>query len=508
MEFGYFTLSDNHYPNNPRSANQLVMEIREQAILADRLGMHSAWIGEHHFDSLGVNSRPDLLLANIASQTKNIRLAPAVTVLPLHHPVHVAEMWATLDLLSNGRVDFATGRGYDRKEYAPFGADFFASAEIFEEGIEVLLKAWNSPGKWSHKGKFYDIPEMSITPRPVQKPIPFYVASFSKTSLEMAAKRGLNIIYAPFAAGMVFGGLDKAVDSYREACVKHGNKPGRAMCSYFIFIADDDKTEDYGRQSQMDYFRHCVIQAFPQKKEDAPPTMQYFLKIVDILLKAWTSPGTWSHKGRFYDIPEMRITPQPVQKPIPFYIASFSKTSLEMAAKRGLNIIYAPFAAGMVFGGLDKAVDGYREACVKAGNRPGRAMCSYFIFIADDEKAEDYGRRTQMDYFNHCVLQAFPQKPEDAPPTMQYFMKIVDILRNLKKEDLSDKSILLGSPQKIIDTLKRVEKSGIEEVILYFNVGNKPHTLVQEQMHRFMEEIAPHFKGKHGSPRSAQAERA
>src|SRR3954468_8113351 len=169
MEFGYFTLSDNHYPNNPRSANQLVLDIREQAILADKIGMHSAWVGEHHFDSLGVNSRPDLVLANVAAQTKNIRLAPAVTVLPLHHPVHVAEMWSTLDLLSNGRVDFATGRGYDRKEYAPFGADFFASAEIFEEGIEVLLKAWNSPGKWSHKGKFYDIPEMSIKPKTVQK---------------------------------------------------------------------------------------------------------------------------------------------------------------------------------------------------------------------------------------------------------------------------------------------------------------------------------------------------
>ena len=147
-------------------------------------------------------------------------------MLPLHHPIHVAEMWATLDLLSNGRVDFATGRGYDRKEYAPFGADFFASAEIFEEGIDVLLKAWNSPGKWSHKGKFYDIPEMSITPKPVQKPIPFYVASFSKTSLEMAAKRGLNIIYAPFAAGMVFGGLDKAVDTYREACVQGRQQAG------------------------------------------------------------------------------------------------------------------------------------------------------------------------------------------------------------------------------------------------------------------------------------------
>jgi alkanesulfonate monooxygenase SsuD/methylene tetrahydromethanopterin reductase-like flavin-dependent oxidoreductase (luciferase family) len=215
------------------------------------------------------------------------------------------------------------------------------------------------------------------------------------------------------------------------------------------------------------------------------------------VLTASNSPGRWPHKRRYYDIPETSITPRPVQKPIPFYVASFSKTSLDMAAKRGLNIIYAPFAAGMVFGGLDKAVDSYREACVKAGNQPGRAMCSYFIFIADDDKAEDYGRETQMDYFRHCVIQAFPGKPEDAPPTMQYFLKIVDILKNMKKENLSDKSILIGRPEKIVESLKKVESAGIEEVILYFNVGNKPNSLVKEQMHRFMKEIAPHFKGKH-----------
>lgn len=352
MEFGYFTLSDNHYPNNPRSANQFVLEIREQAILADQLGMHSAWIGEHHFDSLGINSRPDLVLASIVPLTKHIRLAPAVSVIPMHHPIHVAETWATLDLISGGRVDFACGRGYDRREYIPFGADFFKSAEIFEEGIDVLLKAWNSPGKWSHQGTYYNIPEMAITPLPVQKPIPFYVASFSHTSLAMAGKRGLNVIYAPFATGMMFGGLDKAVDAYREHCVKNGHKPGRAMCSYFVFIADDDKMNDYGRTAQLSYFHNCVIGAIPAKLEE-------------------------------------------------------------------------------------------------------------------------------------------------APPTLQYFVKLTEVLKNMKKEDLTDRSILIGTPAQIIESLKKVEKAGIEEVILYFNVGNKPHAMVKEQMHRFMEEIAPHFPGKH-----------
>jgi alkanesulfonate monooxygenase SsuD/methylene tetrahydromethanopterin reductase-like flavin-dependent oxidoreductase (luciferase family) len=352
MEFGYFTLSDNHYVGNTRTANQFVLEIREQALLADRLGYHSVWIGEHHFDSLGVNSRPDLVLASIAPLTKNVRLAPAVSVLPLHHPIHVAEAWATLDLLSGGRVDFACGRGYDRREYLPFGADFMTSAELMDESIEVIHKAWTEPGPWSHKGRFFDIRDMSITPKPVQKPLPFYVASFSMTSVEMAARRGLNIVYAPFAAGMTFGGLDKAVAAYRDACVKAGKKPGRAICSYFIFMADNEKDENYGREAQMRYFREAV-------------------------------------------------------------------------------------------------------------------------------------------------LPAFTMKPENAPPTMHYFMKIVDILQNMKKEDLSERSILLGPAAKVIDVLKKVEAAGIEEVILYFNVGAKPHALVAEQMHKFMEEVAPHFEGKH-----------
>ena len=146
MEFGYFTLSDNHYAGIERTANEFITEIRGQAILADQLGYNSAWIGEHHFDSLGVNSRPDLLLASIISETKNIRLAPAVSVLPLHHPVHVAETWATLDLLSGGRVDFAAGRGYDPKEYKPFGADFMRSAGDFRGLDRHHPKAWNSQG--------------------------------------------------------------------------------------------------------------------------------------------------------------------------------------------------------------------------------------------------------------------------------------------------------------------------------------------------------------------------
>ena len=142
MDFGYFTLSDNHYEGNARDSNQLVRDITTQALYADAIGMNSVWIGEHHFNSLGVLSCPDLVLAAIAAQTSHVRLAPAVTVAPLHNPIRIAEQWATLDLLSNGRVDFAAGRGYDSREYQPFHVDFRDNQSIFEECVEVVRKLW------------------------------------------------------------------------------------------------------------------------------------------------------------------------------------------------------------------------------------------------------------------------------------------------------------------------------------------------------------------------------
>ncbi len=111
-EIRLFHTSDNRYPNNPRSPEQFLVEIRDQAVLAEKLGLNSAWIGEHHFNRRGCVSVPAVVLANVAAATTCLRLGPAVVVLPIHHPIHVPEEWATLDQLSGGRIDFAAGRGY------------------------------------------------------------------------------------------------------------------------------------------------------------------------------------------------------------------------------------------------------------------------------------------------------------------------------------------------------------------------------------------------------------
>ena len=216
MEFGYFTLSDNHYDDNRREANQFVADILDEAVYAEEVGLHSAWIGEHHFSTLGVLSCPDLVLANVAARTKRIRLAPAVTVLPLHHPIRVAEQWATLDLLSGGRVDFAAGRGYDRREYLPLNVSFEHNQEIFEEGMEVVRRLWSADRPISHHGRHYRFDDVAITPKPVQRPLPAYVASFSQPSIELAGRLGCGLIVAPFAAAMTYGGLRQVAELYRR----------------------------------------------------------------------------------------------------------------------------------------------------------------------------------------------------------------------------------------------------------------------------------------------------
>jgi hypothetical protein len=109
-------------------------------------------------------------------------------------------------------------------------------------------------------------------------------------------------------------------------------------------------------------------------------------------------------------------------------------------------------------------------------------------------------RARQIRYYKECVIPAFPGDPAKAPPSYRYFVDIVERLHKIKAEDLTENSVLVGSPARITETLKKVEAAGFEEVILYFNVGMKPHAQVKEEMDRFMREVAPAFKGAHKHP--------
>src|SRR5690606_19099494 len=117
--------------------------------------------------------------------------------------------------------------------------------------------------------------------------------------------------------------------------------------------------------------------------------------------------------------------------------------------------------------------------------------------FADNPQQERAQRERQVRYYKECVIPAFPSDPKIAPPSYRYFIDMVERLQKVKPEDLTENSVLLGSAEQMIDTLKKAETAGISEVILYVNVGLKPHAQVKEEMERFMREVAPSFEGKH-----------
>ena len=157
----------------------------------------------------------------------------------------------------------------------------------------------------------------------------------------------------------------------------------------------------------------------------------------------------------------------------------------------------------MSYGGLKQVADLYNETCIKHGKKPGRIMCSYFCHFYDTPAQEKAQRDRHIRYYKECCIPAFPSDPKNAPPSYHYFIEMVERMGKVKPEDLTDNSVLLGNSARMIDTLKKVEDAGFAEVILYFNVGMKPHQQVKEEMDRFMREVAPAFEGKHKQRRAA-----
>jgi alkanesulfonate monooxygenase SsuD/methylene tetrahydromethanopterin reductase-like flavin-dependent oxidoreductase (luciferase family) len=195
MDFGTFLLMQ-----SPTAAPHAEVFGRavEIAQAADEMEFESIWCAEHHFSTYGYLSRPLMFSVHLANQTKKIRVGSMVVVLPLHHPLIVAEEIATADLLSGGRLDVGLGRGYQTYEFERFGQDLKESGDRFNEGVDVMLKAFE--GKpFSYEGKYYNFEETSVYPQPVQQPRPpIWVVGQSKFSIEATLKRGFNLVSGGF----------------------------------------------------------------------------------------------------------------------------------------------------------------------------------------------------------------------------------------------------------------------------------------------------------------------
>jgi alkanesulfonate monooxygenase SsuD/methylene tetrahydromethanopterin reductase-like flavin-dependent oxidoreductase (luciferase family) len=191
MKFGAFFLlgSPEMLP-----AREMYQRVLDWVVLAEDLGFDSVWFAEHHFSNYGYIPNPLMMAVKAAQITRRVRLGTAVLVLPFWHPLRVAEDIAMTDQLTDGRLEVGVARGYQPYEFARFGLPMADARERTDETLEVLLRALTQDG-FTYQGRYFDIPETTIFPKPLQQPHPpIWIAAHTRESFEIGARLGLKAI--------------------------------------------------------------------------------------------------------------------------------------------------------------------------------------------------------------------------------------------------------------------------------------------------------------------------
>ncbi|PTX64593.1 alkanesulfonate monooxygenase SsuD/methylene tetrahydromethanopterin reductase-like flavin-dependent oxidoreductase (luciferase family) [Melghirimyces profundicolus] len=222
MQFGLFTVFDNYKEKWGRTPEQLLHEVVEQSEAADQLGYDSVWFAEHHFSEYGILTTPQMLLTLVAERTQTIRLGVAIVTLPFRNPVQVAEDYALLDVLSNGRLNLGLGSGYLPHEFAGFNLDPEGKAFRFNEGLAVLEKAWSGK-RFQHQGTYYEFSDVGLKVLPKQKKVPIWIGTLRSRGAEFVGKMGYNIMGVPYVASDSISRLKQVIEGYKKAYREAGH---------------------------------------------------------------------------------------------------------------------------------------------------------------------------------------------------------------------------------------------------------------------------------------------
>jgi alkanesulfonate monooxygenase SsuD/methylene tetrahydromethanopterin reductase-like flavin-dependent oxidoreductase (luciferase family) len=192
----------------------------DTVIEAEQLGFDSIFIVEHHFSGGGQLSSSLNLLSYLAAKTSRIRLGTAVTVLPWHNPVLIAEQAATVDLLSGGRLDFGVGKGYRYIEFDGFCIPKEEALARYEESVEVIIKSWTSDERFDYSGEFWSFSDIIVEPPTIQKPHPpLWTAAGTDDSIARVAETGMSVMLDHFAS---FARTEERLNAWRTGCDKIG----------------------------------------------------------------------------------------------------------------------------------------------------------------------------------------------------------------------------------------------------------------------------------------------
>jgi alkanesulfonate monooxygenase SsuD/methylene tetrahydromethanopterin reductase-like flavin-dependent oxidoreductase (luciferase family) len=323
VKFGIFYIVQWH---ESRTQEQALREALEQIELADQLGIDEVWLGEHHFSRHGLLSGLFSFAGHVAARTKHMRIGTAVSVLPFHNPIVVAEEAAMIDILSGGRLDFGVGSGYQRQEFAGLGVDVNEGRARFREALDVITRAWTEE-KLTYHGTFTQVDDLWVIPKPLQQPHPpLYIAvSTSPASVEYAASRNIPVIVG--GPTDIMGQAPQVVKLWREQMEKFGHphvhiQPPVAKSIYVAPTMEEAETDPIGRE---DFSLKILAQIGSPIGKDGtvPPGYEVWANRQKDRERA-LDPG---HAG----LPPLRGTPEVVRE------------RLTLVQEQGINRIFGSF---------------------------------------------------------------------------------------------------------------------------------------------------------------------
>ncbi len=247
MKFGIFSEHQIPRPWRAGDEHKLFKEALDQVELADRLGVDFAWEVEHHFlEEYSHSSAPEVFLAACSQRTKRIRLGHGITLMPPRYnaPARVAERIATLDLVSDGRVEWGTGESSSRIELEGFGISYLEKRDMWEEAVRETARMMCLEPYPGYEGKYFSMPVRNVVPKPMQRPHPpIWVACSNRDTIKLAARLGIGALTFAFVdPSEAKFWVDEYYDTFKRECTPIGRavNPNIAMVTGFMCHEDSD----------------------------------------------------------------------------------------------------------------------------------------------------------------------------------------------------------------------------------------------------------------------------
>jgi len=275
MRFGLFGSAQAKRGDPDVDSGQSFKDYVEYSVEAEALGYSSTFVVEHHFTGFGQVSASLNLLTWVAARTKTLRLGTAVVVLPWHNPVLLAEQAATIDLMSNGRLEFGVGKGYRQNEFASFCIPQEEADERFEEALALLLKSWTSDTRFSHHGKHWHFENIIVEPPTAQRPHPpIWMAAGSPNSIKMVAECGFRLMLDQFASTAT---IVERLNLFKAEVEKRGrlfDPMNVAVCRAF-YVAKDAEDKGLAVENRLAAQRRMSNLATAQGQKNSSSMMTF-----------------------------------------------------------------------------------------------------------------------------------------------------------------------------------------------------------------------------------------